>query len=143
MFSLAHSDTASVDATVAWLLQRVPECTWVLQEYLMNPMTYRGHKFDLRIWAIVTSLDPLRVYLLGTGIPKVSQWVYTKQPKGAPTSPPPAPLTLYFCGTGNPKTPKRGYQTTPKGPPPPPPACSARSPTTYCLTWSINFGSQT
>ena len=28
--------------------------------------------------ALVTSLDPLRVYLLGTGIPKVSQWNYSK-----------------------------------------------------------------
>eukprot|EP00308_Calcidiscus_leptoporus_P026303 CAMPEP_0119366164 /NCGR_PEP_ID=MMETSP1334-20130426/13042_1 /TAXON_ID=127549 /ORGANISM="Calcidiscus leptoporus, Strain RCC1130" /LENGTH=131 /DNA_ID=CAMNT_0007382309 /DNA_START=12 /DNA_END=407 /DNA_ORIENTATION=+ len=44
----------------------------------MNPMTYQGHKFDLRIWSVVTSLDPLRLYLLGTGIPKVSQWAYSK-----------------------------------------------------------------
>ena len=45
--------------------------TFVLQEYVMNPMTYQGNKFDLRVWAMVTSLDPLRIYLLGTGIPKV------------------------------------------------------------------------
>ena len=44
----------------------------------MNPMTFQGHKFDLRIWAICTSLDPLRVYLMGSGIPKVSQWKYVK-----------------------------------------------------------------
>ena len=37
----------------------------------MNIMTYDGNKFDLRVWAAVTSLDPLRIYLLGTGIPKV------------------------------------------------------------------------
>eukprot|EP00965_Chrysotila_dentata_P218717 6190733-Pleurochrysis_carterae.AAC.2 len=53
------------------MTQRVPEGTWVLQEYIMNPMTYKGHKFDLRIWAVVTSLDPLRMHLLKTGIPKV------------------------------------------------------------------------
>mmetsp|Transcript_49260 Transcript_49260/g.159228 ORF Transcript_49260/g.159228 Transcript_49260/m.159228 type:complete len:867 (-) Transcript_49260:102-2702(-) len=78
MYSLATADIASDSATAAWLMQRVPEGTWVLQEYLMNPMTYQGHKFDLRVWALVTSLDPLRVYLLGTGIPKVSQWNYSK-----------------------------------------------------------------
>ena len=30
---------------------------------------------------MVTSLDPLRIYLLGTGIPKVSQWKYSKAPE--------------------------------------------------------------
>ena len=47
----------------------------------MDLMTYQGNKFDLRVWAAVTSLDPLRVYLLGTGIPKVSQWKYSKEPE--------------------------------------------------------------
>ena len=47
----------------------MPDGTWVLQEYVMNPMTYQGNKFDLRVWTMVTSLDPLRLYLLGTGIP--------------------------------------------------------------------------
>ena len=41
----------------------------------MDIMTYDGNKFDLRVWAAVTSLDPLRMYLLGTGIPKVC--IYT------------------------------------------------------------------
>ena len=60
--------------TAAWLsaCRRIPEGNWVLQEYAMNIMTYNGNKFDLRVWAAVTSLDPLRIYLLGTGIPKVS-----------------------------------------------------------------------
>ena len=59
--------------TAAWLsaCRRIPEGNWVLQEYAMNIMTYNGNKFDLRVWAAVTSLDPLRIYLLGTGIPKV------------------------------------------------------------------------
>ena len=38
-----------------------------------------GHKFDLRVWAVITSLDPLRLHLLGSGIPKVSQWTYSKE----------------------------------------------------------------
>ena len=71
MYSLGKSDVASDEATAAWLFRRVPEGSWVLQEYAMNIMTYDGNKFDLRVWAAVTSLDPLRIYLLGTGIPKV------------------------------------------------------------------------
>ena len=98
MYSLGKSDVASDEATAAWLFRciyarhmhtpciymhsactftphslcrRIPEGSWVLQEYAMNIMTYDGNKFDLRVWAAVTSLDPLRIYLLGTGIPKV------------------------------------------------------------------------
>jgi len=78
MYSLDRKESASADGTLAWLSQRVPDGTWVLQEYIMNPMTYQGHKFDLRIWAVVTSMDPLRIHLLGTGIPKVSQWRFSK-----------------------------------------------------------------
>lgn len=80
MYSLGHDAMESDDAMGAWLLKHVPDGTWVLQEYVMNPMTYNGNKFDLRIWAMVTSLDPLRIYLLGSGIPKVSQWRYSKEP---------------------------------------------------------------
>ena len=72
---------ATEEATSDWLLKHVPDGTWVLQEYVMNPMTYQGNKFDLRVWAMVTSLDPLRMYLLGMGIPKVSQWRYSKAPE--------------------------------------------------------------
>ena len=78
MYSMDKSETESESATKEWVLKHVPEGQWVLQEYVMNPMTFQGHKFDLRIWAICTSLDPLRVYLMGSGIPKVSQWKYVK-----------------------------------------------------------------
>jgi len=78
MYSYNEVDMASEEATSDWLLKHVPDGTWVLQEYVMNPMTYQGNKFDLRVWTMVTSLDPLRIYLLGTGIPKVSQWKYSK-----------------------------------------------------------------
>ena len=81
MYSYNDADMATEAATSDWLLKHVPDGTWVLQEYVMNPMTYQGNKFDLRVWTMVTSLDPLRIYLLGTGIPKVSQWKYSKAPE--------------------------------------------------------------
>ena len=70
-------DGASEEATGRWLEKHVPDGEWVLQEYVMNPLTFRGHKFDVRLWAAVTSLDPLRVYVLRAGIPKISQWPYS------------------------------------------------------------------
>ena len=70
-------DGASEGATTTWLDKHVPDGEWVLQEYVMNPLTFRGHKFDVRLWALVTSLEPLRVYVLRAGVPKISQWVYS------------------------------------------------------------------
>ena len=53
----------------------------------MNPLTFRGHKFDVRLWAAVTSLDPLRVYVLRAGVPKISQWVHPHGRPGPPARP--------------------------------------------------------
>ena len=64
-------------ATHAWLEKHVPDGAWVLQEYVMDPLTFKGHKFDVRLWAVVTSLEPLRVYVLRRGIPKISQMRYS------------------------------------------------------------------
>lgn len=42
-----------------------PEDTgnWILQRFVHPPMLYNNHKFVLRLFAIVTSFSPLRVYL--------------------------------------------------------------------------------
>ena len=41
----------------------MPDGTWTLQEYVMNPAKYGERKFDMRVWAMITSTDPLRIVL--------------------------------------------------------------------------------
>lgn len=38
---------------------------WVAQRYITQPvLTITGHKFDLRTWMLVTSINPLRLYVV-------------------------------------------------------------------------------
>ncbi|MCA1770760.1 MAG: tubulin--tyrosine ligase family protein [Halomonas sp.] len=45
---------------------------WMVQEYLSNPHTIRGHKYVLRLYVLVSSLEPLRVYLYRQGFAKLA-----------------------------------------------------------------------
>ena len=81
MFNFFPSQDAESDgATEAWLRKHIAEGHWILQEYEMHPLLYKGHKFDVRAWGLLTSLDPLRVYMLRHGVPKISQFPYTDAP---------------------------------------------------------------
>ncbi|XP_028413056.1 tubulin polyglutamylase TTLL7-like [Dendronephthya gigantea] len=48
----------------------------VVQEYIDKPMLLDGYKFDLRIYVLVTSCDPLRIFLYDDGLVRLGTECY-------------------------------------------------------------------
>ncbi|MCP1676513.1 tubulin polyglutamylase TTLL5 [Natronocella acetinitrilica] len=49
---------------------------WLVQRYLDNPHTIDGHKYVLRLYVLITSVVPLRVYLFREGSTKLASDVF-------------------------------------------------------------------
>lgn len=53
-----------------------PADNYIIQEYIANPLLWDGFKFDLRIYALVTSCDPLRAFIYNNGLARLSTEPY-------------------------------------------------------------------
>ena len=49
----------------------------IVQKYISNPYLIHGHKFDLRLYVLITSLDPLTIYMYGDGLVRFATQPYT------------------------------------------------------------------
>eukprot|EP00731_Ephydatia_muelleri_P016718 Em0009g1142a len=54
----------------------------VCQEYIAHPFTLDGFKFDLRIYVLVTSCDPLYIYVYNDGLARLATMQY-QSPSGS------------------------------------------------------------
>ena len=36
---------------------------WVIQKYIENPMLIMSRKFDIRVWVVIPTWNPLRIYI--------------------------------------------------------------------------------
>ena len=54
---------------------------YVVSQYVSNPHLIDGFKYDLRIYALVTSFDPLKVYLFKEGLARFATQKYTNSQK--------------------------------------------------------------
>lgn len=47
-------------------------------EYIDNPLTFNGFKFDLRIYVALTSMNPLRIYIYEEGLTRFATSKYSQ-----------------------------------------------------------------
>jgi len=62
------------------------DSAWMVQEYLEKPHTMRGRKYVLRLYVLVSSISPFRVYLYRQGFAKLASAPYDEENADNPYS---------------------------------------------------------
>ncbi|CUG68096.1 tubulin-tyrosine ligase, putative [Bodo saltans] len=80
-----------------------PKGKWLVQRYIHDPLLVHGYKFDLRLYVVVTSYVPLRVYLYDEGLVRFATTPYPKPQngKGMKVTSSTAHLTNYCINKSN------------------------------------------
>merc|ERR1719454_399499 len=84
--------------------------TMVVQRYIHKPWLLDGHKFDLRLYVLVTGCDPLRIFLHEHGLVRLASEEYT-EPKGKNLGRNKVHLTNYAINCDNPNFEEKGLDT--------------------------------
>jgi len=76
--------------------------TIVVQRYIHKPLLLDGHKFDLRLYVLVTGCDPLRIFLHEQGLVRLASEKYA-EPRGKNLQQTMVHLTNYAINCENPE----------------------------------------
>lgn len=60
-------------------IDRVEKC--VVSRYIHNPLLINSHKFDLRIYVLITSFEPLKIYVFQEGLTRFASEPYSSGTK--------------------------------------------------------------
>lgn len=53
----------------------------IVQKYLKNPLLIDGYKFDMRLYVLVTSYNPLEVFIFKEGFARLSTEEFSIHPE--------------------------------------------------------------
>lgn len=55
---------------------KIPTCKGILQQYIDKPLLITGRKFDIRLYVLVTSISPLKIYIHQSGLGRFATHQY-------------------------------------------------------------------